>query len=199
MFDSNPFATRFFRPGAIHYRRDDGGTIEELAEMFLQRFHRRAAIIGPHGTGKSTLVQSLIPILQQQTSVEYFQLRTDERNPIPILSRLNAVRSKAIFAIDGFEQLSWFAKWCVMSRAKHRGHGLLVTSHAPLSSFPTLWETRVDERLVEELRDAFVRSEPAILSRSDFQEAWDGVRLRHPTNVRERWFDMYDWWEENRR
>lgn len=57
---SNPFATRFVEPGKIPWAG------EESLEVLASRFNdlgRRAAIVGQHGTGKSTLLEHLVPIV----------------------------------------------------------------------------------------------------------------------------------------
>lgn len=59
---SNPFATRWVRPGAIPFRFARSESMETIVAR-LQNNRWRGAIIGPHGTGKSTLVQSLLPTL----------------------------------------------------------------------------------------------------------------------------------------
>ena len=62
--ERNPFATRFVRPGVIPYRFDDRRTVADLVAT-LREHGWRGEIIGPHGSGKSTLVQTLIPALQE--------------------------------------------------------------------------------------------------------------------------------------
>ena len=60
---SNPFATRYTRPDAGEYLfPPDAG-----ADLLIARLRQSAwwgQITGPHGSGKSTLVQTLLPHLQ---------------------------------------------------------------------------------------------------------------------------------------
>ena len=68
---SNPFCTRFVRPGAIPYRFDtqDGESdCGEAAEKLLEQLASRrfGLIVGEHGSGKSTLLQTLIPKLDDR-------------------------------------------------------------------------------------------------------------------------------------
>src|SRR5258707_1037455 len=60
---SNPFSTRFVRPGAIPYQFPERVTADSLVEQ-LRSQNCRGAIIGPHGTGKSTLLATLIPAIE---------------------------------------------------------------------------------------------------------------------------------------
>lgn len=97
MIPSNPFCTRFVRPGAIRYRfpteengvgknrtekhreGEHGGRHNELAEMesICRQLHssRAGLIIGPHGSGKSTLLHTLMPMLEcEYRNVVHMQL-----------------------------------------------------------------------------------------------------------------------------
>ncbi len=55
---SNPFSTRFVRPGALAYRFPPGESAATLVER-LAASGWRGQIVGPHGSGKSTLVAAL--------------------------------------------------------------------------------------------------------------------------------------------
>ncbi len=58
---TNPFATRFVAPGIIPWVAVDQGapSLELLAARLTQDFRNRAEIVGPHGSGKSTLMRHL--------------------------------------------------------------------------------------------------------------------------------------------
>src|SRR5262245_55807228 len=60
---TNPFATRWVRPGVIPYyfahTTNAAAVVEKLKEN-----RWRGAIIGPHGSGKSTLLASLAPLIE---------------------------------------------------------------------------------------------------------------------------------------
>ena len=59
----NPFSTRYTRPGAIPFRFPPGTSADGLVEQ-LRRQQWRGAIVGPHGSGKSSLVAALVPPLR---------------------------------------------------------------------------------------------------------------------------------------
>src|SRR5437016_5663581 len=60
---TNPFSTRFVRPGALPFRFSAGQTAASLVAR-LHELHWRAQIVGPHGTGKSTLLAALLPEIE---------------------------------------------------------------------------------------------------------------------------------------
>ncbi len=59
----NPFATRFTQPGAIPYQFPPDVSLESLATKFFFQHHGRAAIVGPHGSGKTSLLYAITPYL----------------------------------------------------------------------------------------------------------------------------------------
>jgi hypothetical protein len=70
----NPFATRYVQPGAIPWLAEtaapqpvaepvDEAYFAGLVDRFENVCKRRGAIVGPHGTGKSTLLEHLTPRL----------------------------------------------------------------------------------------------------------------------------------------
>ena len=84
--ERNPFATRFVRPGAIPYRFANGLVGRDRAS--LRQHDWRGEIVGPHGSGKSTLVQTLIPPLKEAgRDVRLFVCRRVNRDcPLPALT-----------------------------------------------------------------------------------------------------------------
>ncbi len=62
---SNPFATRWVKPGAVRYCFPADVNTQTLIEKLKDR-HWRGAIVGPHGSGKSTLLCELISAIEQQ-------------------------------------------------------------------------------------------------------------------------------------
>jgi (2Fe-2S) ferredoxin len=59
----NPFATRFTQPGAIPYHFPTDVSLESLATQFFHQHRGRAAIVGPHGSGKTSLLYAISPHL----------------------------------------------------------------------------------------------------------------------------------------
>ena len=60
---SNPFATRFTRPGAIGYLFPLGNSAVGTVDL-LRNNNWWGEIVGPHGSGKSSLLAELLPLLE---------------------------------------------------------------------------------------------------------------------------------------
>ncbi len=76
---SNPFATRYTRPNAGQYLFLGGSSTDSLLER-LRKNDWWGQITGPHGSGKSTLVYTLLPGLQAAgRRVEVYSLHLPAR------------------------------------------------------------------------------------------------------------------------
>jgi len=143
---SNPFATRHTRPGALPYLLPPGVSADDLVER-LRQASWRGEIIGPHGTGKSTLLASLVPQLAAAgREVRQVTLTAGEAT-LP-LSDADAATwtERTLLVVDGYEQLSWPSRLWLTSSLASRGAGVLVTAHEPMG-FPSIWTTTVDADL----------------------------------------------------
>jgi hypothetical protein len=141
----NPFAVQ--RVHAIRYRLA-GITWEEMLER-LAALGFRAALVGPHGHGKTTLLEDLgARLAEEGLRIRTATLRQGER-------RLGPVRSSALFRdpgprdlllVDGAEQLDPLSWWTLRLRSRAAA-GLIVTSHRP-GLLPTLHECRTTPELL---------------------------------------------------
>ena len=158
---SNPFATRFVAPGRLPWLGCDPGYIPRLGQNFESQFRRRAAIIGPHGSGKSSLLRHLSaelgsvcyysgPACADQApkpggNIVWLQLHTGVPAGTTVVASRPHWRPGRILIIDGFEQLSWWSQLLLLSCTRHSRMGLLVTAHRPSRWLPTLVATKVTE------------------------------------------------------
>lgn len=143
---SNPFATRFIRPGAIPFLFLDGDSAESIVDR-LKGHNWWGQIIGPHGSGKSTLLATLTPLLESAgRSVLSLKIGPGERKPPPLDS--SSISSTTQIIIDGYEQLSWWSKWKLRRLAHRFKTGLLVTAHAN-AGFATLYQTKPSEAVAQ--------------------------------------------------
>jgi hypothetical protein len=206
---SNPFCTRFVRPGAIAFRfdsslgRSDGG---EAAAMIVQELvHRRwGLVVGEHGSGKSTLIETLLPRLHDRfCDVRTFQMHAPTADNLPsrwaqrrkssaaLIRVAKSLAPSGLMVVDGIEQLSLASRFRLIHIARSNQQFVLATSHRDLWPFSTLFRTRVTADLINNLTESLLADAPAVLRRAVHRE----LQTRPLTtlqNVRELWFDLYD-------
>jgi hypothetical protein len=191
---SNPFATRWTRPGAIPF--DFGGreTSDSLVDRLAQK-DWRGAIVGPHGSGKSTLVATLLPALDAVGRKAILIRLHDGRRRLPeSLRRMDRLKRESLIVIDGYEQLGRLRRWRMAAQCRRFGCGLLVTSHHECG-LPVLFRTQPDLSIVQRLVEQRLPPHEARIRSSDIELAW----RRHGGNVRELLFELYDVFEARRR
>src|SRR5438067_315727 len=122
----NPFAAeRVFE--RIRYHPVDLSWREILSR--LESLNYRAAIVGPHGTGKTTLTEDLMPHLESLG----FRCRLiwlNEGSRAIDWRELTELTPADIVLLDGAEQLSP-TKWWLFRRRTRRAGGLVITTHLP--------------------------------------------------------------------
>ena len=190
---TNPFSTRFTRPGAIPFVFPPGINAASLVQR-LAALGWWGEIVGPHGSGKSTLLAGLRPeLLNAGRTLIDIELHDGQRR-LPIeLSSLPDVSPSMQFLVDGYEQLGWLARTKLRWFCRRHGCGLLVTSHQSVG-LPPLFRTSVDA----ELAMTIVRT---LLLDHDKPFTADEIAARlelHRGNLRETLFDLYDRHERRR-
>jgi len=197
----NPFCTRRVRPGALEYRFLPGDSLAQFYDRW-RAANFRGAIVGPHGTGKSTFLAAVRRYLsERQVAICSCTLHTGERRLPP--SAWQAIREyrttvsckqyagpAAVVIVDGYEQLSLWERWRLRRQVTRGSLGILVTSHTA-TLWDTLLTTGADRRVIMAIVDEL---------QADFAEPVDSNDVavaisQHPTNVREALFALYDAFE----
>ncbi len=213
----NPFATRWVTPGAIRYHFPKGDSLPELLARIAEH-EGRGAIIGPHGTGKSTLIATVASDCERR-GIAVSVLRTHDGGQPSLSSILSAARdvTGGLLIVDGFEALAALVRRATSWACRYQRCGLLVSSHA--STFlPTVMETasslRIATRLARRLwqhsqhRAARPTHDTEPLARWSPAAATDlpltAACIRHcyqesAGNLREFFFHLYDECERLRR
>jgi hypothetical protein len=197
---TNPFSTRFVKPGAIQYcfgPRGDvadgdmaGGDVDRVIER-LRADGWRGAIVGPHGSGKSTLLATLIPAFQRlDINVRFVALHDRQKKlPAKFLSK-DRLGKQLLVIVDGYEQLSRWRRWRLASCCRRRRWGLLITAHSEqaISKLPIIFRTAPDLKTVQHLIDCVLPSSDGVIQSADVAAAFH----QHRGNVREVFFALYD-------
>lgn len=191
---TNPFATRHTRPGAI-VPLDERGRARNLEKLLavIARLGGSAAITGPHGTGKSTLLVALANVLADRGE-RVTSLRVRSPSDLGgVIGGLNRMPAGGILCLDGWERLGRLASLLVVLWARRRGVRLIVTNHRP-GLLPTIVQTRGTLPLLAEIVER-LPSDGGLLTSADLSAAF----ARHQGNLRESLADLYDRVEERRR
>ena len=160
---NNPFSTARIRPSENSHLFFDGNSLAKdqsagWANIFnsLSRNRFRGQIVGPHGTGKSTLLRGLVARLQGIGLVTEMQClpRRDRRSeseliePVPVdFSEAvahdcmqSAKQISRIRLVDGFEQFTWLNRLAWNMSSQVGRSGLIVTTHRSVG-LPTIYAT----------------------------------------------------------
>jgi hypothetical protein len=192
--NSNPFSTRFVRPGAIPFVFNGGETARTVVSR-LRGQNWWGEIIGRHGTGKSTLVAALLPELKSMGgeprlhSLHDGVVRFEE-----LTARALRLDAAVVLIVDGYEQLSLWQKFRVRRACRRAGCGLVVTAHKP-SGLPALYRTVATPEVAGRVFATLTAERPALVTSSDLQQSF----AARNGNLREALFDMYDLHEINAR
>ena len=191
--ERNPFTTRAVRPGAIAYRFPQGHQASDLIEVLRQNAWR-GEIVGPHGSGKSTLVETLIPLLRDAGRViQQFTLRAGESR-LPIAGTvLQTWGPETQVVIDGYEQLGGWTRMLLNRVVSGRSCGLLITTHEP-TGLPLLWKTSTCLETVQTVVRDIQNCEPRRVTDHDVELSFH----KHEGNVREVFFELHDLYEQRR-
>ncbi len=216
---SNPLSTRFVEPGRVEWlTAHDRPSLQQLIQRFTHDMSYRAAIVGPHGTGKSTLLEHLVPKLgvivyryaigkdvepisnsdrrefDDNDLVKIVWLRLRGLWPSVELVRSTKklwARKDTLLVIDGYEQLPRLVRGYVLSATRRFSRGLLITSHRP-TALSTLYETQSSASLVHELLNRLLPED--LPRRNEYLELerLEQLLFKHDRNVREVFMELYD-------
>ncbi len=192
--DSNPFSSRFVRPGAIAYRFGDERTAAQCVEQLAGQAWR-GQIVGPHGTGKSTLLRTLIPAIEATgRSVDLVALAAGQTWWRPSAQQTRRWNAQTLVVVDGYERLNRWSRWRLRALCWQRRAGLLVTAHQNVG-LPTLLQTAVSPEIARLIVRDLQREGETLVNEQDVAQVLEARQ----GNLREALFDLYDLYELRRR
>jgi hypothetical protein len=188
----NPFSTRFVRPGAVAFLFPEGWSAERLVARLEERGWW-GEVQGPHGSGKSTLVQRLLPEIRRRgREVQLHTLNRGQRRLEGAGASGRGWHAATQVVVDGYEQLGWWPRRRLLQACRRHGAGLLATVHRP-SHLPVLWQTEPTLEMTHRLVQHLLAGTPSlVLDETDVVQAYH----RHKANIREILFNLYDVYEQ---
>jgi energy-coupling factor transporter ATP-binding protein EcfA2 len=186
----NPFSTRRIRPGAVAYCFPAGTAVEDLLQR-LSRNRWRGEIIGPHGSGKSALLAALLPALEKAGSHPVlFELHDGQRR-LPSgwrrKTESSSLSAPVIVVVDGYEQLSFWSRYCLKRYCRRHRLGLLISSHVSMG-LPSVFKTSCSLEMAQQIVENIMQNEEKKISPQIIGDLY----ARHGGNMREVLFDLYD-------
>ncbi|MEM6470803.1 MAG: ATP-binding protein [Planctomycetota bacterium] len=208
----NPFSTEFTSPSKVKYRFNSGAAgknpqhLARHLETLLGKLKdgKRGLIVGPHGTGKSTLLHTFLPKLQQTfPRVAFHQLSRDPRASWlrrvregrllgkRLLKRTFDLPGGSLVVIDGWEQVGRITRFRLNRAVSSRKLLVLATSHRRFSGWTVVHETSTSQKMVSSLAEDLLTDCPYDL-RKEITTEIKRMPIKNSTNIRELWFTMYD-------
>jgi energy-coupling factor transporter ATP-binding protein EcfA2 len=195
---SNPFSTRFTRPGRIE-PLDGAGRCVDIEGLLgrLQGLGGTAAIVGPHGSGKSTLLVHLADAIERCGGRSSRIRLQSWRDALAAWMVIRQSAAGDTICIDSWESIGPAIRVLLRLAARLSGCGLLVTSHRG-TGMPQLTRCGTSASLLS----AIVRSLPdhacwyeTLICEADIEAAF----ASHGGNLRESLYELYDRFEARRR
>lgn len=125
-------------------------TLENLVRRW-ENWGRRGALVGPHGHGKTTLLEDLADYFEKQgEKILFLRLsRENRRFSRQEWQQIQSFSADSIVLFDGAEQLSRL-DWARFKRHSQRARGVVITSHRS-GLLPTLLECRTSPQLLRDI------------------------------------------------
>ncbi|MDR0871807.1 MAG: hypothetical protein LBN39_13570 [Planctomycetaceae bacterium] len=186
----NPFSTRFWTPGVLPFRFGGGTGIKLLLQKLAER--KVHQITGLHGTGKSTLLETLRTILARNGFTVIDRTLNSENRQLPDEFAVPKEDVRRFYILDGYEQLSWFDRWQLRRQRWRNTGGLLFTTHKAAFGVPVLYRTTVSFDFFLETVRKLTQNSPCLPDETFLRQRFE----QYNGNFRAVFFELYDIWEQ---
>jgi hypothetical protein len=181
----NPFSTSHLE--RLPFRFPQGVTWESFLKR-LEELNWCASIVGGIGTGKTTLLEQLIPHLKERGFEPVtFRLQTESgiREKDRLADELREVKKPGFILLDGAEQLST-RQWLSIRGAASEAAGFIVAVHRT-SRLPVALELETSPKLLKALAESLTGG---ALPGGEAETLFH----RHRGNLRECLRELHDRW-----
>lgn len=127
-----PARENAFRSARIERLAYRGATPAEIVARW-EALDRSGALVGPHGTGKTTLLSAVVDHLRargEEVWTTVFREDEDRERTAELGARVRAGVEGVVIVIDGAERIGPL-RWRALRRRGRRARGWLITTHAP--------------------------------------------------------------------
>jgi predicted ATPase len=192
-FKSNPFSTRNWQAGTINYIFESGLDCHAIWER-LTKAGGIGQIVGKHGTGKSTLIESLSKFLTQYgLNVQKNTLNSSQKKlQKDFLLSLQKINTNTIYILDGYEQLSLLSRIRLRRKNWHNSAGFIFTTHKPASFIPIIYKTTTQPKIFQNLVQNMIKNTNFKINNEQITQ----ILQNENGNFRNGFFKLYDLFEE---
>jgi ABC-type dipeptide/oligopeptide/nickel transport system ATPase component len=191
----NPFSTCNWRSGVIDYIFESDVDIGVIFER-LTVAGGFGQIVGEHGTGKSTLLESIAKYAaaQKKLNVQKIILNsTRKKLPPDFLSSLQKIDANTIHILDGYEQLSLLAKIKLRLCRRRNKNKLIFTTHKPAPFVPVIYKTTANPEIFKNLVKNMIKNNNNFnINNYQINQIFKETK----GNFRNGFFKLYDLFEE---
>ena len=181
----NPFRASCIDALPFHFEQQH---LSQVWERFRSH-HWRGVLVGPHGSGKTTLRETLEHRLRAEGWSVHQIILSDTETPTWSLlhGHIQTCSPKTIVSLDGLDRLGPFLWWRLQRATPHCG-GLLATSHVT-GRLPVLHQHTPSPGLLQHLVGLLISDQ---MTRADID--YQALFVRHQGNIRNCFRELYDRW-----